>query len=340
MNKFKIIFASLILTGLLLNLAETQANSRQNDSLFKPQIEGTIRPKYEYSTNTDEHRFQIRNARFSVNGKFSTITSYKAEIDLSDEGVTRMLDAYVRFQPKAWWRLTIGQQKIPFSTDNLRSPHQLYFANRSFIGKQLTGLRDVGATMELLNKKGMPFEFALGVYNGTGLYNQKTWRKSNELSFASRFEIRPLPNLELSIDMNSIKPTDLRMNLYNAGIMLDLGRLHLESEYYLKTYAQNTYDPTHGFFVFAAYDIPMKNPTHLTKITPVLRFDRMTDNYKFDDSGNLKYDIERSRITGGFTFSLNKPFLNDIRLNYEHYSYAPAIHNGDNKVVLEFVVRF
>jgi hypothetical protein len=66
------------------------------DSLkFKPKIEGTIRAKCEYNTNLDAYRFQVRNARFSVNGNFSPIVYYKAQIDLSDEGVTKMLDAYL-----------------------------------------------------------------------------------------------------------------------------------------------------------------------------------------------------------------------------------------------------
>ncbi|MFW5793525.1 MAG: porin [Bacteroidota bacterium] len=54
-----------------------------------------------------EHRFQVRNARFSVNGKFSEFVSYKAEIDLSDEGITKMLDAYLKIQTKDWYRFTL-----------------------------------------------------------------------------------------------------------------------------------------------------------------------------------------------------------------------------------------
>ncbi|MBS4013311.1 MAG: porin [Bacteroidetes bacterium] len=313
----------------------------KNDSLFCPIVEGTIRPKYEYRTNTDEHRFQIRNARFSVNGNFSKITSYKAEIDLSDEGVTKMLDAYLKFQPKSWYRFTIGQQKIPFSTDNIRSPHELYFANRSFIGKQLSSkLRDVGATAEFINKEVLPLRFFIGVYNGTGLYNQKSWRKSDELSFASRITIKPASFLNFSFSVNSKKPSDIRMTLYNGGFFIDVSDLHFEMEYYYKTYQNNLYDPTKGFFAFLAYNINLQNKNHIQKITPLIRYDMMTNNFSFDVDGNIKTDIEQSRITGGFTFSLAKPFLNDIRLNYEHFFFKNGIINTENKLVLEFVVRF
>ena len=308
---------------------------------YEPQIDGTIRAKYEYNTNDAEHRFQVRNARFSIRGNFSPIVNYKAEIDLSDEGATKMLDAYLRLQPSKWWHFTIGQQKVPFSTDNLRSPHQLYFANRSFIGKQLTGLRDVGATFEFENFTEFPLSFQAGVYNGTGLYNQKSWRKTNELSYVLRSVIRPVKSLELSVDVNSINPSGLRMNLYSGGIMYDIENLHLESEYFYKTYENNLYTPTQGFFGFAAYNIATPKSKNIIKITPGIRYDMMTENKKFDSAGTLiAPDIARSRITGGITISLAKPFLNDIRLNYEQYYYGPGIPNSDNKFVAEFVVRF
>lgn len=59
-----------------------------------------------------------------------------------------------------------------------------------------------------------------------------------------------------------------------------------------------------------------------------------------DDNTYIVDDIARKRLTGGATFSLAKPFLNDIRLNYEKYFYAEDIQNKDDKLVLEFVVRF
>ena len=72
----------------------------QNKNPFIPEIHGTIRAKYEYEPQIDKGRFEIRNARLSVEGKVIPIVRYKAEIDLSDEGTIKMLDAYVRLQPK------------------------------------------------------------------------------------------------------------------------------------------------------------------------------------------------------------------------------------------------
>ncbi len=312
------------------------------DSLKKytPQIEGTIRGKYEYNTNLDAHRFQVRSARFSVNGDISKIASYKAEIDLSDEGVTKMLDAYVRLKPTEWFNFTIGQQKIPFGTDNLRSPHQLYFANRSFVGKQLvSGLRDVGATALFRNKNVIPFEFQMGIYNGDGLYNQQRWQKT--MNYAFRLEIFPVKNWEVSLNYNSIQPAALRMNYFDVGSYIDIKNLHIEAEYIYKTYSGIVYPATHSYSVFAAYDTWL-NKKNLKKITPLIRFDSMTENNKgiVDDENIYITDNARKRFTTGLTFSLNKPFVNDIRLNYEKYFYADKVVNNDDKLVVEFVVRF
>ena len=61
---------------------------------YLPEIHGTIRGKYEYQTTMGAGRFEVRNARVSVTGNVLPIVAYKAEIDLSDEGSIKMLDAY------------------------------------------------------------------------------------------------------------------------------------------------------------------------------------------------------------------------------------------------------
>ena len=334
----KRIITTLVILNFILSLSAIETDSLKK---YAPQIEGTIRAKYEYNSSLDASRFQIRSARFSINGHFSPVTSYKAEIDLSDEGETKMLDAYVRLKPVDWLNFTIGQQKIPFGTDNLRSPHLLYFANRSFVGKQLvSGLRDVGGTLMFSNRKALPFDFHAGVYNGDGLYNQQDWQKS--MNYAFRLEVFPIKNVEISLNYNSIKPDNLRMNLFDIGAFVNVNKLHLEGEYIYKTYVGRVFPDTKSYSFFAAYDV-WTNKRFLTKITPLLRFDSMTDNNKGKAAAGNVYevdDIARKRLTGGITISLGKPFLNDIRLNYEKYFYAENIENHDDKLVLEFVVRF
>ena len=58
----------------------------------------------------------MRNARISVDGNITPIISYKAEIDLCDEGSIKMLDAYTRLKPVKSLQFTIGQMRVPFTT--------------------------------------------------------------------------------------------------------------------------------------------------------------------------------------------------------------------------------
>lgn len=336
----------LHLTFFCLLFIAHSSFSADSTAIKAPHVEGTIRAKYEYFTELDEHRFQVRNARIAFKGNIGKITTYKAEIDLSDEGKTKMLDAYVRLNPVRNFEFTIGQQKVPFSTDNLRSPYELYFANRSFIGKQLTNLRDVGMSLKLTNDRFLPLDFIAGIYNGMGLYTQDKTLSLNELSYAGRLVLFPKNAFRISLNANTIQPEMIRMTFYNVGLWYDMGNLHLETEYLYKTYSNNTvFDnrETTGFFVFGAYNIATPCFKTIKKITPVLRFDKMTKNLRYDvqTSANIttKTDEARHRITGGLNISLAQPFQNDIRLNYERYFWEDGSFT-DSKIVAEFVVHF
>lgn len=111
---------------------------------YLPEVHGTIRAKYEYQTTMGAGRFEVRNARVSVTGNVLPSVAYKAEIDLSDEGQIKMLDAYARLFPTKGLTVTAGQMRVPFTIDAHRSPHQQYFPNRSFIAKQVGNVRGRG----------------------------------------------------------------------------------------------------------------------------------------------------------------------------------------------------
>ena len=152
--------------------ADTQ--TRDSDPTFTVQLHGTVRAKFEYQPEIDQGRFEVRNARFSLSGSVTRAVDYKAEIDLSDEGSIKMLDAYARLNLlDRRVRFTIGQMRVPFTIDAHRSPHEQYFANRSFIAKQAGNVRDVGATVGWRFGKRVPVTLEGGLFNGSGLTDQK-----------------------------------------------------------------------------------------------------------------------------------------------------------------------
>lgn len=310
---------------------------------YIPEIHGTIRAKYEYQPEISAGRFEVRNARFSLTGNVHPSIAYKAEIDLSDEGSIKMLDAYTRLFLLKELNFTIGQMRVPFTIDAHRSPHQQYFANRSFIAKQVGNVRDVGATVCYQLKKGVPFIIEAGLFNGSGLTNQKEWHK--EMNYSVKAQFLFIKGLNIELSTQTIKPESIRIHMYDAGLSYRYKRFLIEGEYLFKQYRQNAFQDVHALNSFANYELPL--PRIFKSMSFLVRYDFMTnhsDGYADKETGKLKIsDYKRQRVTGGLTFSIGKPFVADIRLNYEKYFYPasgiPKVSEQD-KIVFEVMTRF
>ena len=316
-----------------------------------PKVHGTIRGKYEYQTEEGDGRFQVRNARVSLEGNVTKIVSYKAEIDLSDEGQIKMLDAYTRLKPVRGLDFTIGQMRVPFTIDAHRSPHMQYFANRSFIAKQVGNVRDVGATLGYSFNAGIPIKLEAGMFNGSGLTDQKDFW-TNNINFSAKAQFFLPRGFNITLSTQKIKPDNVGIMMYDAGAYYHAHGWHVEAEYLYKHYADDAFDAVPSVVAFVSYDIPLRK-CFFKKITPLVRYDYMSDHsdgmrYNAegdeDTSGALTInDYQRSRLTGGLTFSLSLPFVSDIRLNYEKYFYregAIAKPSERDKIVIEFMTRF
>lgn len=321
---------------------ETSDSIRKTE--YMPEIHGTIRAKYEYEPPIDKGRFEVRNARLSVEGKIIPIVRYKAEIDLSDEGAIKMLDAYIRLLPKDKLDFTLGQMRVPFSIDAHRSPHLRFFANRSFIAKQVGDVRDVGAAVSWKFGKRLPVTLEGGVFNGSGLTNQKNfWTDNYNFSFKASTVIAR----QLNVTLSCLKANagDVNTMLYDAGAYWKNGRWHIEAEYLRKYYAHDAFRPVNAVDAFAVFRLPLKKG--LTALSFLGRYDYMSDhsNGSTDDNGMLTVsDPERHRLTGGMTLGFGRKALQaDIRLNYEQYFYKKGVTPGisdQNKLVVEFVAHF
>lgn len=340
----------VLLASLFLSLGFT-AQAQDDAQIDRtPQIHGTLRGKYEYQTGENESRFEVRTARVSVTGALTPIVSYKAEIDLCDEGKIKMLDAYTRLKPWKGFQFTIGQKRVPFTIDAHRSPHEQYFANRSFIAKQVGNVRDVGAEIGYRWNVGFPIIIEAGLFNGSGLTDQKDyWTKS--VNFSAKAQMLLPCGLNVVMSAQKIKPDNVNIMMYDGGLTFHRGGFIAEAEYLYKHYADNAFKAVHAFDGFVSYDIPVRH-SPITKISPLARYDFMTDHSdgmryldgEEDEAGQLIInDYKRSRVTGGVTISLAKPFVSDIRINYEKYFYhdnSLAKTSEKDKLVVEFVTRF
>ncbi len=335
---------AIIVILCLFAVVTVSTGAEKAKSPYIPDFHGTIRAKYEYEPTINKGRFEIRNARLSVEGKIIPIVRYKAEIDLSDEGSIKMLDAYIRLQPKERLKFTFGQMRVPFSIDAHRSPHLQYFANRSFIAKQVGNVRDVGVAASWTFGARTPITLEGGIFNGSGLTNFKNFWTS-DYNFSLKSQICLWRQLNIVLSCQKAKASDVNTYMYDGGIYWENSRWHIEAEYLRKHYANDAFRPVNAVDAFAAYRLPLKR--NKMALSFLGRYDYMSDHSKGskDENGILLVDDpERHRLTGGMTLSLGKGALQaDIRLNYEQYFYNKGVEpsiSEQNKIVLEFVAHF
>ena len=319
-------------------------SAEERPGRFSVQVHGTVRGKFEYQPDIDKGRFEVRNARFSLSGDLLPVVAYKAEIDLSDEGSIRMLDAYVRLvMLRRSLNFTIGQMRVPFTIDAHRSPHEQYFANRSFIAKQVGNVRDVGATLGWTFGQAVPLTLEAGLFNGSGLTNQKNFW-TDRFNFSAKVRARFAERVLLSASVQKIRPGEVDIMMYDAGAYYDRNGWHIEGEYLRKEYAGGIFPGVDAVDAFLCRDFPLRRI--FRKISVLARYDYMSDHsdgLPGPDGVLVVNDPKRHRLTGGLTFSLGLPFTADIRLNYEAYFYDRAVEpalSEQDKVVVELMCRF
>ncbi len=338
--KYKLLFLAAWLS--VAASAQTESDNKGKE-VYPVEVHGTLRSKYEYQTEEGKGRFEVRNARINVEGRLSEIIKYKAEIDLCDEGAIKMLDAYTRLKPVNDMKITVGQFRVPFTIDAHRSPHKQYFANRSFIAKQVGNVRDVGASVEYTLDAGFPIVLEAGIFNGSGLTNQKDYW-TNEVNYSAKAQFELPKDFNLTLSMQKIKPS-VSIMMYDAGAYWHHGTWHVEAEYLYKRYGENAFKDVHAFDSFVSYGIKTGKGL-IQRVTPLVRYDFMTDHSDgtMTDEGKLQInDYKRSRLTGGVTLSMKKPFVSDIRINFEKYFYrdnAVVKPSEKDKIVVEVMTRF
>lgn len=300
---------------------------------YKSDIFGILKTKGEFDLQNSLMRFEVRNARFGATGKINSNMSYKIEIDLSDEGRMKMLDAYVKFTPVKKLGFYLGQRKIPFSSDYMRNPAENIFANRSFLAKYINdGMRDIGFYAEYSIDGQIPVSILAGAVNGTGNNNPQWIKKPN---LAGRLSLGPAIGLRITCNAYHGNDDDKRnLSMLGGEIRYTNGTFFIESEY-IKRRWDDTLSVTRkddGFYIHSYYNFPQKgNLIHL--ITPVFRYDKIGESV-------FRNNVDATRLTFGINFGFEpKQFYSEIRLNIEKYlkSHLP-IHT--DKLTLEFIARF
>lgn len=337
---------SLTLLALLgATLTSTAAESQKTESSFSyvPEFHGTLRPRMELSTTDGDTRFQLRNARVSLNGAIAPTIDYFMQADVCDRGSMKFLDGWIRLGIGKGLKFQAGQFRMPFAVDPFRGPHTYIFANRSFIGKQVFNYRAVGAKASYTLPR-TPLTLEAGAFNPSKIGDHTPW--NHTLAYSAKAVYRA-GDLSLSAGYASIRPQAVRMNVIDGAVTWQSGRWLAEAEYMHTHYTHDRHKANHAYNTYLDYRMPVKAGI-FNRLSFQGRFDGMTAHSSgaTDEDGRIVTDNQpRNRVTVGTTISYlrTKSMFLDIRANYEKYFYhsgvsAPA--DANDKVALEMVLRF
>lgn len=331
----------LILTAAAAVATLSPASLMAEKSIYIPKLTGTARVRYEYLTQANKGAFKVRDLRIGVDGYVAPIMSYSGEVNFSDWGTVRLVNAFVDVAPVKGLFFRMGQQRIPFTIAAHRAPHQEYFVNRPFLAKH-AGIRDVGLSAGYTIPK-IPLQAQASVFNCSGTTDHKIYF-TNTYGFSVKLISPFLPHWYASASTAHQKKGTVWMQNWDLGAYFDNGLWHVEAEYLRKNYRHHAFDAVNSFDCFAVRYFPIEKKM-IGGISGALRYDYIGNHSAgaLDDEGHLTVDFpECHRITAGATLSLQSKLQADIRVNYEKYIYpgaAPSPLDGD-RIVLELIAHF
>ncbi|MCU0455077.1 MAG: OprO/OprP family phosphate-selective porin [Bacteroidales bacterium] len=328
----RILLVSFIVTLLNWQAADSQ-DSIYTKSDFAPDLDVILKVKTEYDLDNSLIRFEVRNARFGLKGRINDYMSYKVELDLSDEGKMKMLDAYIRLSPLKRIDIYLGQRKIPFSTDYMRNPAENIFANRSFLAKYINdGMRDIGFYIDYRSGGGIPLNILIGAVNGTGNNNPQWISRPNvtgRIVAGQEEGLRVTGNIYYGA-------TEFREHLLMAGgeIRYSRNNFFVESEYISRNWTDTIgmRKNDDGLYIHSYYNFRPERKM-IKIISPTVRWD-------FIGRSVFTEETEASRLTLGINAGFEpRQFYSEIRLNYENY-FRSSLPIHTDKLTLEFISRF
>lgn len=321
-----------------------QIHIQANDSIsYRPNIHGVIRGRFEASTVQSDYRFQVRNARVTIDGKIAPVIDYFIQTDFCDRGSIKILDVWARLWATKGLGIQAGQFRMPFGVDPFRAPHNYFFANRSFIGNQICNYRAVGAKV-IWQAQSTPLTIEAGAFNPATISDHVSWH--NKLAYAAKATYK-IHNISLATGFMSVSPDSVRSNIIDGAVTWESGRWRVEGEYMYKHYTRSRHKEAHGYNIYADYHMPIKAGI-FNRLSFQGRFDGMTahSNSIRDKQGQLTTNHPaRNRATIGTTISYirSKNMYLDIRANYEKYFYHSGVNvtpDMGDKAVVELVLRF
>ncbi len=154
-------------------------------------LSGEITPKVAWWLMFDPAQVREDDTRATVIDDESLLTSAGRKSILQDFAI--------RLKPAGVLMIDVGQYKVPFGMEGLKSSARLDFIERATLTTQFkwADARDIGVTLRGdLNLGGMNIQPAVGFYNGEG---QNRLDRNNGKMIVGRLAVRPVSGLHLGV---------------------------------------------------------------------------------------------------------------------------------------------
>jgi hypothetical protein len=144
---------------------------RSDDDAFELKIQARVQARYTLEIlehGPDESHFAIQRARLTLAGHaFTPTLTYKFQSDFG-RGFVTLKDFYANYQFTEGLELRAGQWKRPFSRQQINSSGNLQLVDRALTDRNFGAGRDIGIVVHNDYESSPEFEYAFGVFNGTG----------------------------------------------------------------------------------------------------------------------------------------------------------------------------
>ncbi|MBW7886966.1 MAG: hypothetical protein H3C35_01220 [Bacteroidetes bacterium] len=344
MKKWKSVF---LLTALTICFAGAQEKTVNTT----PKFSGYIRTWQQSDFSTHQSQFLVKMARVGVAGNVNQFASYKFLVDAAPLGKFAassdtlsgkkiltsassvypqiLLDAYSTITPVENISFSLGQFKVPFSTDNLRGGASLDFVNRPLLTSVAPALRDVGFSLSYKGNGNVPSEFTAGIFNGTG---QNKLEDDRSATYAGRLSVSPVKGANVSANYYGGKNGTTDVSIYDFGFDWACDNFFVDGEFAMRASALPAGTITSSaYFVYVLYAFVFEG-SEIQSVIPAVRYEQ------YDANTAVTLD-EVSRITAGVSLEFAKLSFAQFRVNYEKFNYAGGAVNPD-KLIFEIQTRF
>ncbi|MDO5664418.1 MAG: hypothetical protein Q4G63_04065 [Bacteroidia bacterium] len=289
-------------------------SAQQTDSVRYPtfKVDGVMKNKFEYASETGKSRFSVRNSRVGIRGHLTSTFTYRGQLELSDNGSFKVLDLFGSFEPINGLTLSLGQAGIPLFNPYTVSPGNLMFANRPFIGKYFLSTRDIGLLANYNFQAGIvPISIEFGAFNGNTI-NDPVWR--DKLSYGFRLGLGKMKGLRSTFKLyDYLNTPKVHYLFYGADLRYEAENWKIETEFMKRDNKEVAEDQMLSYYVQGAYVFPLKETFYFKNIVPAIRWDAIDKHLK-------KSGFDVNRLTVGLGLGLTKKYFSSIlRFDYEWY---------------------